>query len=112
MEPNTLKNTTFEEWSNLSLDDCIERGVRECNPRDNDIIDSQLAYFCGQGLKCVQWNNKQGLIQAKENVEKYFPVVAVLEYLGKSLKVMEETLPRFFEHITSTYAKSRFINKI
>ena len=106
MEPNLLGNTTYDEWKNLNLTACIKYGHRECNPQNGDIIDTQLAYFCGQGLKCVEWNNRKSLLQAKKNVEKHFPVVVVLEHIHESLVIMEKVLPKYFKDVTQIYKAS------
>ena len=37
------------------------------------------------------------MAKAKENVEKYFPVVGILERLNDSLLVLEHKLPQFFK---------------
>ena len=42
MEPFQLENMTFTEWMDLSLEQCVIEGVRECDPRDFDIIDTQI----------------------------------------------------------------------
>ena len=34
---------------------------------------------------------------AQRNVEKYFAVVGVLEFLDQSLEVLEHYVPRFFQ---------------
>ena len=41
-------------------------------------------------------NSPWALQQAKENVEKYYSVVGILEDLPLSLQVLEHLLPRFF----------------
>ena len=41
--------------------------------------------------------------KAKENVEKHYAVVGVLEELNKTLTVMEHYIPRFFKGALDTY---------
>lgn len=107
MEPTLHKNTEYDEFINISLPDCIEQSARECDPQAGDITDSQLAYFCGQGIECVKWNSPNSIKQAKLNVDKYFPVVAVLEYIDESLFVLERMLPRYFTHATDVFKGSK-----
>lgn len=59
--------------------------------------EQQLTFFCGQALACRQVGNPAALARAKRNIERFFPVVGVLEQFQASLKVMEEVLPRFFQ---------------
>lgn len=39
------------------------------------------------------------------NVEKYYPVVGVLEELNSTLAVLENKIPRFFKGIQEIYFK-------
>ena len=41
-EPMAVKNQTFQQWYNKSLDHCILSDDRECNMRDGDIVDNQM----------------------------------------------------------------------
>ena len=41
--------------------------------------------------------------KAKENVEKHYAVVGVLEELNKTLTVLEHYVPRFFKGAKETY---------
>ena len=41
--------------------------------------------------------------KAKENVEKHYAVVGVLEELNKTLTVLEHYVPRFFKGALDTY---------
>ena len=47
-------------------------------------------YFCGHDPRCTEHNSNWALDRAKENVERHFPVVAVLEMFEDSLKVMAQ----------------------
>ena len=40
------------------------------------------------------------LQKAKLNIERYFPVVPVLEYLKESLRLLEKLIPEYFEGAT------------
>jgi len=61
---------------------------------------SQMMAFCGHDLDCSLFNSEQVLQRAKENVERFYPVVGVLENLNKSLSVMEKLLPNIFKGAT------------
>jgi hypothetical protein len=47
--------------------------------------------------------NEKALKQAKTNVEKYFPVVGVLENLNETLAVLETRIPRYFNGLQDMY---------
>ena len=47
--------------------------------------------------------------KAKENVEKHYAVVGVLEELNKTLTVLEHYVPRFFKGALDTYWSKRII---
>ena len=53
---------------------------------------------CYRGL-----NTEVALRKAKENVEKHYAVVGVLEELNKTLTVMEHYIPRFFKGAKDVY---------
>ena len=58
---------------------------------------SQLAFYCGHGPECNEFEGEAALAMAKNNVEKYYAVVGVLEEMDKSLEVLENYVPRFFK---------------
>ena len=60
--------------------------------------------FCGHNLDCAKFNSEEVLQRAKANVEKFFPVVGVLENLNQSLAVMEDRLPHIFKGATKVRA--------
>ncbi len=47
--------------------------------------------------------------KAKENVEKHYAVVGVLEELNKTLTVLEHYVPRFFKGALNTYWSKSFV---
>lgn len=59
---------------------------------------SQVAFYCGHSAVCDEFNGEGAMNLAKENVEKYFAVVGVLEQMDKSLEVLENYVPRFFRN--------------
>lgn len=55
-------------------------------------------------------NNKWAFEQAKSNVEKYYPVVGVLEEVNTTLEVFESKLPYFFKGIQKLYYRDLLRN--
>ena len=49
------------------------------------------------------FNTEKALNKAKENVEKHYAVVGVLEEMNKTLTVLEHYIPRFFKGATDIY---------
>jgi hypothetical protein len=47
--------------------------------------------------------------KAKENVEKHYAVVGVLEELNKTLTVLEHYVPRFFKGALDVYWSKWFL---
>ena len=46
---------------------------------------------------CRRFNNEKALLKAKQNVEKFYPVVGVLEMFNETIIVLENLLPRYFK---------------
>ena len=61
------------------------------------------SYFCGHHEECSVHGSKWALRQAKSNIDKWFPVVAVLERMSDSLRVLEHRLPKFFSGAMQLY---------
>ena len=66
---------------------------------------SQLSFFCGMHPDCNFFESEKALQRAKDNVEKYYAVVAVLEEINKSLYVLENYIPRFFRNARKLYGQ-------
>ena len=49
------------------------------------------------------FNTEIAMRKAKENVEKHYAVVGVLEELNKTLTVLEHYVPRFFKGAKDLY---------
>ena len=60
-------------------------------------------FFCGHSEDCVGFNTEKALNMAKENVEKHYAVVGVLEEMNKTLTVLEHYVPRFFKGARDVY---------
>ncbi|TRY79746.1 hypothetical protein TCAL_01963, partial [Tigriopus californicus] len=88
-----------------SLEDCLKMNRRGCIFEKGMLLHSgahamshvsQMSFFCGHDRICNQWEQPELHRRAKENVEKYFAVVGVLEDWEISLEVLEQYIPRFF----------------
>ncbi len=62
-------------------------------------------YFCGHSEECLILGSQWAGQKAKENIDKYFPVVGVLEHFGASLRLFEKILPKYFKGIEKKYQK-------
>ena len=64
----------------------------------------QISKHCLNCINCYSGlNTEVALRKAKENVEKHYAVVGVLEELNKTLTVMEHYIPRFFKGAKDVY---------
>jgi len=93
-------------WLRKDYDTCVRRGDKECRYQDGDERDDfgQLTeFFCGQDDDCTGFNTEVAMRKAKENVEKHYAVVGVLEELNKTLTVLEHYVPRFFKGAKDVY---------
>ncbi|CAF3678560.1 unnamed protein product [Rotaria sp. Silwood1] len=87
---------------NETLDDCVERrSANECISESQG-VSPMLPFFCGNEIECEQ-NKTFALIKAKENIDKYYTVVGIVEELYNFLFVLEHLLPRYFANIRLTY---------
>lgn len=50
-------------------------------------------------------NDPWALQAAKNNVERYYPVVGILEELNSTLEVLESNIPYFFKGVQKLYYK-------
>ena len=61
---------------------------------------------------CIPFNSKAAIARAKENVEKHYAVVGVLEEINKTLTVLEHFVPKYFRGAVQTYwATSTNVNR-
>ena len=65
------------------------------------------AFFCGQEEFCINFGSEKALKTAKRNIERFYPVVGVLEMFEESMEVMEVKMPTFFTGLREAY-KERF----
>ncbi|XP_045120608.1 heparan sulfate 2-O-sulfotransferase pipe-like isoform X2 [Portunus trituberculatus] len=93
-------------WLRKDYETCVRTGDRECQYREGDERPdfAQLTeFFCGQDKKCTGFNTDYALQKAKENVERNYAVVGVLEDLNTTLTVLEHYVPRFFKGAKDHY---------
>ena len=60
-------------------------------------------YFCGQHDECQRVGSEWALKRAKQNVEKWYPLVGVLESFDQTLSLLELVLPKFFRGVKHVY---------
>eukprot|EP00095_Tigriopus_kingsejongensis_P009155 maker-scaffold798_size95657-snap-gene-0.19 protein:Tk09155 transcript:maker-scaffold798_size95657-snap-gene-0.19-mRNA-1 annotation:"GK19630" len=99
------------------FDTCVLEGDSECvyqsgsNILEHDDHRSQVMAFCGHDWFCTEFNSREALNRAKENVEKFYSVVGVLERMNDTLAVMEAELPAIFSGAQSTYYGAQEIKR-
>nr|XP_022905320.1 uronyl 2-sulfotransferase-like [Onthophagus taurus] len=89
----------------MPIEKCITTNNVKCNPIDGNQYDFSISYFCGNDERCGLHNNKWALNTAKLIVEKYYPVVGVLDELNATLAVLEKKIPYFFKGVQEMYHK-------
>ncbi|XP_022246863.1 uronyl 2-sulfotransferase-like isoform X2 [Limulus polyphemus] len=93
-----------EYWMNKNFEQCVLSSDPECTFIDGGIYSVLLLpYFCGQDRRCLIHNHPWALWQAKQNIQRFYPVVGVLEDMNTTLIVLENTLPRFFRGAFKLY---------
>lgn len=93
-------------WLRKDYETCVLTKDRECQYREGDERPdfAQLTeFFCGQEKKCTGFNTDYALQKAKENVEKNYAVVGLLEDFNTTLTVLEHYVPRFFKGAKHLY---------
>ncbi|GFG32926.1 hypothetical protein Cfor_10405, partial [Coptotermes formosanus] len=86
-----------------SFDQCVQSGDPQCTYMTGQKYDLTIPYFCGQEEWCMTLNDQRSLTRAKANVERYFPVVGILEELNATLALLEDRLPYFFRGLQKIY---------
>ncbi|XP_012262928.2 uronyl 2-sulfotransferase-like [Athalia rosae] len=75
-----------------------------------------IAYFCGQDPRCTHENRTWAMMEAQANIERWYPVVGLLEHVEVTLKILEKTFPYFFKGASEVYSKfhvkKRIPNKV
>jgi len=96
-------------WLRKDYETCVTTNDPECRYRQAHKRDGfgdhrrQTMFFCGHSDDCTGFNTEIAMRKAKENVEKHYAVVGVLEELNKTLTVLEHYVPRFFKGALDVY---------
>jgi len=96
-------------WLRKDFETCVRTNDPECRylpaQRRDGFGDHrrQTMFFCGHADDCTGFNTEVAMRKAKENVEKHYAVVGVLEELNKTLTVLEHYVPRFFKGAKDVY---------
>ena len=64
------------------------------------------AYVCGQGIECVRHNSRAALQRAKENYDRFFAFVGILEHFTETVQLMEAVMPKFARGMTEKWRES------
>ncbi|CAD5119277.1 DgyrCDS7905 [Dimorphilus gyrociliatus] len=93
-----------------SFDECVSKNIPECvEPLGNSAEEGYykiIPFFCGHEPFCRKPTRK-ALDKAIYNVENYFAVVGLTEYLKETTEVLDYFLPLFFSGIYETYLKKQ-----
>jgi len=93
-----------DEWKKKDIVQCIfDEKDDECNLKPGSKADLAMPYFCGQQDECSVLQSKWALETAKANIERWYPVVGILEDLQMTLFVLENELPLYFKGASHTY---------
>ncbi|XP_023348685.1 heparan sulfate 2-O-sulfotransferase pipe [Eurytemora carolleeae] len=96
-------------WLRKDFETCVRTNDPECRYLPAMKRDGfgdhrrQTMFFCGHEEDCTGFNTEVAMKKAKENVERHYAVVGVLEELNKTLTVLEHYVPRFFKGALETY---------
>ncbi|XP_063590489.1 uronyl 2-sulfotransferase-like [Penaeus indicus] len=86
-----------------TLEDCVAAHDPECTFVSGQQYDLSIPYFCGHEDYCRELNNIAALNTAKSHVERWYPVVGILEDLNATLAVLQDRLPGYFEGVLDLY---------
>ena len=65
----------------------------------------QVQFLCGSDDDCRVFASQKTTQRAKENIEKYYTVVGILEEITESLVVFERFIPQYFKNATDMYTR-------
>lgn len=106
------------EWLRKDFGQCVLSNDWECQYIQGDTRDlvgdhrRMTGFFCGMDDECAKFNSVEAMQRAKANVERYYAVVGVLEEMNKTLAVLENYIPRFFEGATEIYHEEAKLAKM
>ncbi|XP_060687033.1 uronyl 2-sulfotransferase a [Hemiscyllium ocellatum] len=93
-----------DEERYLDISDCILENYPECN---NPRVFYIIPYFCGQHPKCRD-PGEWALQRAKENMNRNYLLVGILEELEDVLLLLERLLPHYFKDASAVYHSSEY----
>ena len=109
LNPSTNARCTIANknlW-NVSLESCLSstESSRCLSPEYG--VWPMFRFFCGYSEVCTNISNRKdqevALLVAKRNIERHYAYVGVLEYLERSLELLEHIYPLLFQGIHDTY---------
>ena len=125
-EPVSVRNKTYTEWAGETLQECIMQDDPQCILKDGEQVDHQIvrmcyyifyiyidhyldfqSYFCGQHPECVSFNSGLALQRAKSNIERLYPVVAILERFKESMIMAQKKYRNVFPNLLKRYYQSK-----
>lgn len=93
-------------WLRETFEECVQRGGDGCCFAEGQPHRSLMVpYFCGHDPRCLIVQNSWALDKARQNIERHFSVVGVLEDLNMTLTLLEKSVPIFFRGAAAFYHK-------
>ncbi|XP_065284809.1 uronyl 2-sulfotransferase isoform X1 [Dermacentor albipictus] len=93
-------------WLRETFEECVQRGGDGCCFAEGQPHRSLMVpYFCGHDPRCLIVQNSWALDKARQNIERHFSVVGVLEDLNTTLALLETSVPIFFRGAAALYRK-------
>ena len=109
-DPSDRKRSGFYYGGKLkekmSFDECVEKTIPGC------IQSNMLMFFCGMHQNCSSNKLFHTLSIAKQNVQKYYGVVGIMEDMESYFQLLEARYPQLFSGATTVYrnATARNVN--
>ncbi|XP_069989577.1 heparan sulfate 2-O-sulfotransferase pipe [Penaeus vannamei] len=86
-----------------TLEECVAAHDPECTFVSGRLYDLSIPYFCGHEDYCRELNNMAALNTAKTHVERWYPVVGVLEDLNATLAVLQDRLDMYYNQLLAPH---------